>query len=157
MKELIAKASPKLPKHDVEEIGDRVWLRLNAEMEQRKDELALRSLYGDGWNNAPALEEGDFQILSAVHLLAGKGTALDILDMVERCTGQTLLVAPRVERLEKEGLLAASRTGDRRYEVTERGQHALGRAKLEGKQFARVVEAPAREERVKEALPEKAD
>lgn len=157
MKDMIAKSSPKLPKHDVEEIGDRVWLRLKSEMEQRKDELALRSLYGDGWNNAPPLEEGDFQILSAVHLLGGKGTALDILNTVERWTGQTLLVAPRVERLEKEGLLAMSGTGDRRYEITERGQRALGRAKLEGKQFARVVEEPAREERVKDALPEKAD
>jgi len=157
MKDTIAKASPKLSKDEVEEIGGRVWLRLKAEMEQRKDELALRSLYGDGWNNAPALEEGDFQILSAVHLIASKGTALHILNTVQRRTGQTLLVAPRVERLEKEGLLAASGTGDRRYETTERGERALGRAKLEGKQFVRVVEEPAREEHVKDALREKAD
>ena len=70
MRELIANAAPKLPRHEVEEIGRRVWLKLNAEMEMRKDELALRSLSGDGWNHAPALEEGDFQILSAVLFFA---------------------------------------------------------------------------------------
>jgi hypothetical protein len=151
MKELIAKATPKLPRHEVEEIGDRVWLKLKAEMEKRKDELALRSLSGDGWNHAPALEEEDFQILSAVKMLSGKGMIVDILNMVEKVTGNTLLVQPRIERLEERGLVTGTGAPafKRQFQVTALGERALGRAALEGKEFHARQAAPA-EEKVSE-------
>jgi DNA-binding PadR family transcriptional regulator len=149
---MVSEATPKISKHQVDEIGDRVWQRLKAKMDGMKDQLALRSLYGDGWN-APPLEEGDFQILSAVRLLAGKGTDIDILNTVEKRTGQTVLVRPRLERLEAEGLLTASGAGERRFQVTELGERALGRAKAEGKSFAQAQEAVA-EEKASEDLIE---
>jgi hypothetical protein len=145
IKEMVSTAAPKLPKHDVDEIGDRVWQRLKAMMDERKDELAARSLYGDGWN-APALEEGDFQILSAVRLLGGNGTDLDILNTVEKWAGQTLLVAPRLERLEAEGfVMGTTGAGKRHFQVTELGERALARAKAEEKSFATAQEPVADE------------
>jgi hypothetical protein len=147
MKEIIAKATPKLPRHEVKEIGDRVWLKLKGEMESRKDELALRSLYGDGWNHAPALEEGDFQILSAAKMLAGKGTIVDFLNTVEKFTAKTLLVQTRIEQLEERGLVTGTEAEafKRRFQVTVLGERALGRARLEGKEFHARQAAPAEE------------
>ena len=74
MKELISKATPKLPRQEVKKIGDRVWQRLAADMEERKEELSVRSLHGDGWN-VPALDHGDFQILTAASQLGNQATA----------------------------------------------------------------------------------
>jgi predicted MarR family transcription regulator len=114
-------------------------------MDEMKDQLALRSLYGDGWN-APPLEEGDFHILSAVRVLGGKGTEITILNTVEKRTGQTVLVRWTLERLEAGGLVTGTAgAGKRRYEVTELGEHALGRARAEGKPFAQAQEAVAEE------------
>jgi DNA-binding PadR family transcriptional regulator len=64
---------------------------------------------------------------------------------VEKWTGQTLLVAPRLERLEAEGLLTGTGAGKRRFQVTELAERALGRAKSEGKLFAQAQEAVAEE------------
>jgi hypothetical protein len=150
--EMVSAATPKISKHEVDEIGDRVWQRLTAKMDEMKDQLALRSLYGDGWN-APPLEEGDFHILNAVRLLGGKGTDIDILNTVEKCTGQTLLVAPRLERLEAAGLVTGTGTGKRHFQVTELAERALGRAKAEGKSFAQA-QAAAAEEKASEDLIE---
>ena len=71
IKQIVAQSSPRLPKHEVEEIGDRVWKRLQTEM--GKHDLSLRSLFGDGWN-APPLDQCDFEILSAVRVLGGQST-----------------------------------------------------------------------------------
>jgi len=163
MRELIAEATPRLPKHKVEAIGDRVWNRLQAEMEKQKDELSVRSLYGDGWS-VPPLDEGDFHILMAVSALGAEGTPGTILDAVEKWTGRTLIVEPRLNRLETEGFVASSGAQSQRlYQVTEYGERALRRARMEGKQVAQAQERVAddtqleasREELLRGGLPEK--
>src|SRR5437870_5050889 len=102
MRELISKATPKLPRQEVKEIGDRVWQRLAAEMEQRKEELSVRSLYGDGWN-VPALDQGDFQILTAASHLGDQATSDTILRTIEKWTERPPIVGMRLEQLEKRG------------------------------------------------------
>src|SRR3954452_24109016 len=69
IKKMVSAATPKLPKHEVEEIGDRVWQRLQAEMAKR--DLSLRSLYGDGWS-APALNQAEYRILAAISEFQGE-------------------------------------------------------------------------------------
>jgi hypothetical protein len=138
MKEMLTQASPRLPKHKVDEIGDRVWKRLEVEME--KHDLSLRSLYGDGWN-CPPLEQDELQILTAAHLLGGQGTMASILQTVEKWAPDTSTVAVVLEGLEAKGLVESLGTGEpllRRFQVTEVGERSLRRAKAEGK---RVVTA----------------
>src|SRR5438128_9457373 len=105
MKELISKATPKLPRQEVKKIGDRVWQRLAADMEERKEELSVRSLHGDGWN-VPALDHGDFQILTAASQLGNQATADAILRMVEKWTEQPPVIGMRLELLEKQGFVS---------------------------------------------------
>lgn len=88
IKDLVAQSSPRLAKHEVDEIGDRVWKNIQAAME--KQDLSLRSLYGDGWN-APPLEQHDVQLLTAASLLAGQGTAESVSRTAEKWGG---LAAP---------------------------------------------------------------
>jgi len=123
----------------VEEAGDRVWEKLQAEME--KHDLSLRSLYGDGWN-APRLEQDDFQILTAASVLDEQATGWDIICTVEKwagCRPNSL----RLDGLVAEGLLVSLQTADwpEYYRLTELGERALARAKAEGTQLvnARVV------------------
>jgi hypothetical protein len=133
IKDLVAQSSPRIPKHEVDEIGDRVWKNIQAAMD--KQDLSLRSLYGDGWN-APPLEQHDLQLLTAAKLLAGEGTAESISRTAEKWGG---LAAPflALERLVAEGLLVSLGTPgqQRHFQVTEIGERALGRAKAEGKQL----------------------
>ena len=136
--DLIPLATPKLSKHEVEESGDRVWKRIEAELEKRKEELAWRSLYGDGWT-VPALSQDDLQIVTAVHLLGENANGDEISRMIRRWTDRPPVAAVALGRLEKEGLLASTGTGDqfnRFYKVTEFGQGALHRARVEGRQVA---------------------
>src|SRR5579884_2571803 len=113
MKDLIKKGSPKLPENEVKEIGQRVWQRLSALMEEHKDELAVRSLSGDGWNQAPKLEPADFQVLSAVQALGGAlggagGTSLEVANALERVADKTLLVESRLKDLAGRELVAVT-------------------------------------------------
>jgi DNA-binding PadR family transcriptional regulator len=154
MKELLSKAKPKLPRQEVREIGDRVWHRLEAEMEERKEELSVRSLYGDGWN-VPALDHGDFQILTAASQLKDPATPATILRTIEKWTDRPPVIRMRLEQLEERGFVAsdsAGGQGQRRYQVTDYGQRALIRAKLEGKQPVTVTEAVAEESRERDWL-----
>jgi hypothetical protein len=136
MKEIVAQTTPRLSKPEVDEIGDRVWQKLQAVMD--KHDLSLRSLYGDGWN-APALDDGDLHILLAARQLGEKATAVSIALTVEQWTGHQPIVSLALERMEKDGLIAAGGTGDaRRFQVTEFGSRALRRAKAEGKKLPAV-------------------
>ena len=154
MKELISKAKPKLPRQEVRDIGDRVWHRLEDEMEGRKEELSVRSLHGDGWN-VPALDQGDFQILTAASQLKGQVTPGTILRTIEKWTERPPVIRMRLEQLEQRGLVAseaANGGGQRRYRVTDYGQRALIRARLEGKQPVTVTESAAEESRERDWL-----
>jgi DNA-binding PadR family transcriptional regulator len=139
--DLIPKATPKLQKHEVDEIGDRVWQRIQAEMDKRKADLAWRSLYGDGWT-VPALSEGDLQIMTAVQLLGEKATGDRILRTIEKWTEQPPILTLSLDRLEKDGLLSSTGTGDhwkRFYKPTEPGEGTLHRAKVEGRQVVAAL------------------
>jgi DNA-binding PadR family transcriptional regulator len=150
IKEMVALGSPRLPKHEVEEIGDRVWKRLQTEMDKR--DLSLRSLYGDGWN-APPLEQAEFQILTAASLLE-EATPGNILREVDKWGGAGML-SLALDRLAAEGLLVSLETAGqpRRLQVTELGERALRRAKIEGKQLVNAREGFA-EEKQSASAPE---
>jgi DNA-binding PadR family transcriptional regulator len=149
---LVPQASSNLPKHEADEIGNRVWNRLEAELEKRKDDLAWRSLYGDGWT-VPVLSEGDLQIMTAVHLLGEKATGDGILHTLEKWTEQPPVVTLSLDRLEKDGLLTSSGTGDqwkRFYKATDFGEGTLHRAKAEGRQVAAALNRSAEEDEATE-------
>jgi DNA-binding PadR family transcriptional regulator len=158
--DLIPQALPKLSKHEVDAAGDRVWKRIEAEMEKRKDDLAWRSLYGDGWT-VPALSEGDLQILTAVQLLGEKATGSRILRTIEKWTQQPPIVTISLDRLEKDGLLTSSGSGDhwkRFYTATESGEGALHRARVEGRQVVAALSWSLEEEEAMEGgLAEQAE
>jgi hypothetical protein len=157
MKEMVADATPRLQKHEVEEIGNRVWQRLKAEM--GKHDLSLRTLSGDGWT-APALQPYESRILKAAAGLAGQGTAESIFRSVEKC-GDLALVSSILDDMKAKGLLVSVGTGDpsqRQFQITELGERALGRARIEGVQdrLAEAMEgAEGAEERVKREHPER--
>ena len=133
MREIVDLTTPRLSKHEVDEIGDRVWQKLQGVM--KKHDLSLRSLYGDGWN-APALNEADLQILLAARQLGEKATAVSIALTVEQWAGHQPIVSLALERMEKDGLVVAEGSGDqRRFNVTDLGNRALRRAKAEGKKL----------------------
>ncbi len=160
LSDLIPKAIPKLSEHEVEEAGDRVWKRIEAEMEKRKADLAWRSLYGDGWT-VPALNEGDLQIMTAVHLLGEKATGDRILRTIQKWTEQPPMIKFSLDRLEKDGLLTATGTGDhwkRFYKATDFGEGALHRAKVEGRQVAAALNrSPEEDEATEGPLAEQAE
>src|SRR5215471_18281415 len=131
MKEMVSLSIPRLPKHEVEEIGDRVWQRLQAEM--AKHDLSLRSLYGDGWT-APPLNQAEYQILTAISQLQDENAdELRIWETADELAGHRIsaVTFPRTLRgLSKRGLVTPQ------MKITEDGQRALARAKAEGKQLA---------------------
>jgi hypothetical protein len=113
----------------VDEIGDRVWKRLEAEMD--KHDLSLRSLFGDGWS-APALNKKEHLVLNAISdsQSAGAG-ALRTLDRVHEMSGLgTVAIALTLRRLKKRGLVTSD------MKTTEDGDRALARARAEGKYSA---------------------
>jgi DNA-binding PadR family transcriptional regulator len=157
LKDAIPQALPKLSNEEVEAAGARIWKRIEAEAEKRKDELAWRSLYGDGWA-VPALDQGDLQIMTAVQLLGSKATGNNILHTIRKWTELAPVLTMGLDRLEADGLLKSTGTGDqwkRFYQITEYGEGALHRAAVEGKQ---VVAVEAIEELPEEgSLPERAE
>jgi DNA-binding PadR family transcriptional regulator len=160
VKEAVRAALPRLSKDKVDEAGNRVWKRIEAELEKRKDELAWRSIYGDGWT-VPALSEGDLQIMTAVRLLGEKATGFRILRTIEKWTEQPPIVTIALDRLEKDGLLTSAGSGDhwkRFYKPTEFGEGALHRAKVEGRQVVGSLNWSLAEEEAREGgLAEQAE
>ena len=160
VKEAVQSALPRLSKDKVDEAGDRVWKRIQVEMEKRKDDLAWRSLYGDGWT-VPALSEGDLQIMTAVRLLGARATGGRILRTIEKWTEQPPIVTISLDRLVKDGLLTSTGSGDhwkRFYKATESGEGALHRAKAEGRQVIAALNwSLAEEEAMEGGLAEQAE
>jgi DNA-binding PadR family transcriptional regulator len=156
IKEAVTRCLPRLSNEEVEQAGDRVWKKIEAELEKRKDELAWRSIYGDGWS-VPPLDEGDLQIMTAVQLLGSEANGDNILHTIREWTEHPPILTLGLDRLEAKGLLKSTGTGDqwkRYYQVTKHGEGSLHRAAVEGKQ---VVAAEATEELPEEgSLPEKA-
>lgn len=121
-------------------------------MDKRKADLAWRSLYGDGWT-VPALSEGDLQIMTAVRLLGEKATGDRILRTVEKWTEQPPVLTLSLDRLEKDGLLTSTGTGDhwkRLYKATQSGEGTLHRAKVEGRQVVAALNFSLDEEEATE-------
>ena len=147
VKEAVQATLPKLSKDEVDRAGDRVWKRITAELEKRKDDLAWRSIYGDGWS-VPALNQDDLQVMTAVHLLGEKATGGRILRAIQKWTDRPPIVAVSLDRLEKEGFLTSDGTGDhfkRLYKKTEAGEGTLHRARVEGRQVAGALNWSAAE------------
>src|SRR5437870_3115187 len=147
MDEILKRYWPKPPKEEVEAAGERVWKRIEAELE--KHDTSLRSLYGDGWSAAP-LEQREFQVLTAVSLLGDRGTLKSITAMVDKWTGREMVghVYLALGRLAERGLIKAHSGSprsnryepQRRLEITEEGDRSLRRAKIEGKQLVTARE-----------------
>ena len=147
MDEILKRYWPKAPKEEVEAASASVWKRIEAELD--KHDTSLRSLYGDGWSAAP-LEQREFQVLTAVSLLGDRGTLKSVTAMVDKWTGRETVghVYLAVGRLAERGLITVhsgpSRSygeePQRRFEITEDGDRALRRAKLEGKEMVTARE-----------------
>src|SRR5436309_8710142 len=135
------------PSHEqVEADCAEVWQRIEAELD--KHDTSLWSLYGDGWSAAP-LEQTAFQVLSAVSLLGDRGTLKSITQMVDKWTGREMVghVYLALGRLAERELITVhsgpATGGDKpldRFEITEDGDRALRRAKIEGKQLVTARE-----------------
>ena len=145
MQERIGNSSPRLSNEQVNEIGDRVWSRLKAEMAER--DLSLRSLYGDGWSAAP-LNAREYPVLSAMESLQGESAeGLAVRNKAGELAGNPIgavSFAMTLRRLSKRGLVT-ERPGNR-FEVTGEGKRALARAHAEGKlpASARAAESKSR-------------
>ena len=146
MDEILKRYWPKAPKEEVEAASASVWKRIEAELD--KHDTSLRSLYGDGWSAAP-LEQREFQVLTAVSLLGDRGTLKSVTAMVDKWTGRETVghVYLALGRLAERELITVhsgpATGGDKpldRFEITEDGDRALRRAKIEGKQLVTVRE-----------------
>ena len=142
MDEILRKYWPSASHEEVESAGERVWKRLEAELD--KHDTSLRSLYGDGWS-APPLEQLEFQVLTAVSLLDDRGTLKSITAMVHKWTGREMVghVYLTLGGLAERGIITlhsdpTSEYGEEpqhRFKITEDGDRALRRAKIEGKEL----------------------
>lgn len=146
MEQFLRRYWPRVSDEEVEAASERVWKRLEAELEKR--DTSLWSLSGDGWS-VPALKQREFQVLTAVALLGDRSNIDAITDMVEDWVGGTMIgnVYATLRDLERKGFITFHRTAlaDRggqeqhRYQITEYGDRALRRAKLEGKQLVNAA------------------
>src|SRR5437773_1718124 len=146
MDEILRKYWPSPSHEQVEADCAEVWKRIEAELD--KHDTSLWSLYGDGWSAAP-LEQTEFQVLSAVSLLGDRGTLKSITQMVDKWTargmvGHVYLALGRLAERELIKVRSGPATGgDKpvdRFEITEDGDRALRRAKIEGKQLVTARE-----------------
>ena len=142
MHETLKRHWPKASQEEVEAASAGVWKRIEAELE--KHDTSLRSLYGDGWS-APPLEQFQFQVLTAVSLLGDRGTVKSITAMVHKWTGREMVghVYLTLGGLAERGIITlhsdpTSEYGEEpqhRFKITEDGDRALRRAKIEGKEL----------------------
>lgn len=159
MDEFLRKYWPRVSDEEIEAAGERIWKRIEAELEQH--DTSLWSLSGDGWS-VPALKQREFQVLTAVAVLGGRSNIDAITDMVEDWVGGTMIgkVYTTLRDLEKQGFVtfhkaaSADRRGPQqhRYEVTEYGDRALRRAKLEGRQLVAAEDGWSLKDFLKGAL-----
>src|SRR5881409_2712829 len=146
MDEILRKYWPSPSHEQVEADCAEVWKRIEAELD--KHDTSLWSLYGDGWSAAP-LEQTEFQVLSAVSLLGERDTLKSITQMVDKWTAREMVghVYLALGRLAERELITVhsgpATGGDKpvdRFEITEDGDRALRRAKIEGKQLVTARE-----------------
>ena len=143
IKEILEICQPDPPEEETRKAQERVWERLSEEL--KKHDTSLRSLTGDGWN-APALEQREFQVLTAVSMVAGKGRLGDVTRRVQTWVDLSWgRVWVTVHNLERRKLIVPAERG---WQLTDDGERALRRAKIEEKQ---LVEARAE---VKDGLTE---
>src|SRR5205823_11674840 len=142
MDEILTKYWPSPSQQEVEADCEEVWKQLEVELE--KHDTSLWSLYGDGWSAAP-LKQTEFQVLTAVSLLGDRGTLKSITAMVHKWTGREMVghVYLTLGGLAERGIIALHSDptweyGEKpahRFEITEDGDRALRRAKIEGKEL----------------------
>src|SRR5437867_977194 len=125
------------------------FAREQLEAELEKHDTSLWSLYGDGWSAAP-LKQIEFQVLTAVSLLGDRGTLKSITQMVDKWTGREMVgrVYLTLGRFAERELITVhsgpATGGDKpfdRFEITEDGDRALRRAKIERKQLVTARES----------------
>ena len=147
MDEILTKYWPSPSQQEVEADCEEVWTQLEAELE--KHDTSLWSLYGDGWSAAP-LKQIESQVLTAVSLLGDRGTLKSITQMVDKWTGREMVghVYLTLGRFAERELITVhsgpATGGDKpfdRFEITEDGDRALRRAKIEGKQLVTARES----------------
>src|SRR5262245_56948434 len=142
IEEFLNRVWPTPPEHEVEAAGDRVWQKVQAELQ--KYDTSLWSLEGDGWS-APATTQLEFQILSAASELGDRADLNAIRRMVEIWTGRNMIarIQSALEDLEKRGLVKVRRLrpavphgqAEFRFDLTEDGNRAIRRAHAERKQL----------------------
>jgi len=147
MDEILRNCWPSPSQEEGEADCEEVWKRLDAELE--KHDTSLWSLYGDSWSAAP-LKQIEFQVLTAVSLLGDRGTLKSITQMVDKWTGREMVghVYLTLGRFVERELITVhsgpATGGDKpfnRFEITEDGDRALRRAKIEGKQLVTARES----------------
>src|SRR5437773_7852791 len=146
MDEILRKYWPSPSHEQIEADCAEVWKRIEAELD--KHDTTLWSRYGDGWRAAP-LEQTEFQVLTALSLLGNRGTLKSITQMVDKWTAREMVghVYLALGRLAERELITVhsgpATGGDKpadRFEITEDGDRALRRAKIEGKQLVTARE-----------------
>jgi hypothetical protein len=130
------------PQQEVEESCERVWKRIERELD--KYDVSLRSLESVGWSPA-ATSQLEFQVLTAASALGDRAELKSVTRMVRGWTEIDQVGTYGVLcRLERRGLVNVRRTKphwppsaepDIRYDVTKDGDRALRRARIEGKQL----------------------
>ena len=129
VKEAVKQSLPRISEAEVDAAGSRVWKNIEAALEKRKDSLAWRSLYGDGWT-VPALDQPDLQILTAAQMLGERATRGRILSTLKAWMERPPVVSIGLDRLVAAKLLSV---GGGLYRLTEMGEGALHRARVEEK------------------------
>jgi DNA-binding MarR family transcriptional regulator len=150
--EILTRYWPRTPRAEVDAACERVWKRIETELDKR--DTSLRSLYGDGWS-VGAVNQSELQVLTAASMMDGQADIHSITDVVQTWTGGTMIgkVYATLNRLEKRGFIAVHRSAPAvkdgepviHFEVTEEGGRALRRAKAEGKHAANVLQDEAGE------------
>lgn len=141
IKEIVNLCWPTPPQHEMEADCDEVWKRLEAELDQH--DTSLWSLEGDGWSALP-VNQREFQVLTAASTLGERASLASITELVDNWTQREMVghVYVTLGRLAERGLMKVQSDPPRPYEepqyrikLTEDGERALRRAKLEGKEL----------------------
>ena len=139
IKQFIGQVWPAPPVQADEEGADSIWKRIRAKLKDRRP--SPRSSAGP-WADAQAVNQREFQVLSAAALLGGEGDIVRITHVIEYWAGRFMIarVHAALWRLEKRGLIRFHRNSpdeDGRqprthFAVTEDGDRAIHRAEAEG-------------------------
>jgi hypothetical protein len=139
IKEFVNQVLPPPPAQAGEERARGFWERIRARL---KYPGASSTPIASEWADAPALNQREFQVLTAAALLGGEGEIVRISHVVEYWSGRFMIarVHAALWRLERRGLIRFHRAspgedGRRpptQFAVTPEGDRALYRAEAEG-------------------------